>query len=142
MLQLLNDSLSSELVCVLRYRLHQVMSASVGGVAGLTVAGEILQHANEAPGASCSSGGVTDFSPASLPSRSHTLYVESDTLQGMVTEDLLAERVAIEAYLQITRELTDNDPTTRRVLEQILAQEESRADELGDLLDGLPPEKV
>lgn len=85
---------------------------------------------------------MPDFSPASLTSRSHTLYVESDTLQGMVTEDLVAERVAIEAYLQITRELTDNDPTTRRVLEQILAQEESRADELGDLLDGLPPEKV
>ena len=59
-----------------------------------------------------------------------------------MTEDLVAERVAIEAYLQITRELTDNDPTTRRVLEQILAQEESRADELADLLDGLPPEKV
>jgi len=147
-LQMLNDSLASELVCVLRYRLHQFMSASVGGVAGLTVAGEFLQHANEElahadllAGRIVQLGGMPDFSPATLTSRSHTMYVESDTLHGMVTEDLVAERVAIEAYLQIIRELADDDPTTRRVLEQILAQEEAHADELADLLDGLPAEK-
>lgn len=148
-LQMLNDSLATELVCVLRYRLHQFMSATVGGIPGLAVADEFLQHANEELAHAdllaeriVQLGGKPDFSPATLATRSHTVYVESDSLRGMLTEDLVAERIAIEAYLQIIRTIGADDPTTRRLLEQILAQEETHADELSDLLQGLPPDRA
>lgn len=144
-ISLLNDALSTELVCALRYRSHHFMSAARGGIAGFAVTGELLQHSQEELAhadrlASRISqlGGVPDFSPQGLASRSHTDYVVSTSLQHMLTEDLVAERIAIETYTALVRFVADKDPTTRRLFEDILAQEEDHADELSDLLRRLP----
>lgn len=144
-ISLLNDALSTELVCVLRYRSHHFMSAARGGIAGFAVTGELLQHAQEelAHADRLASritqlGGVPDFSPQGLASRSHTDYVVSTSLQHMLTEDLVAERIAIETYTALVRFVADKDPTTRRLFEDILEQEEEHADELSDLLRRLP----
>ena len=144
-ISLLNDALSTELVCALRYRSHHFMSAARGGIAGFAVTGELLQHSQEELAhadrlASRISqlGGQPDFSPQNLASRSHTDYVASTSLQHMLTEDLVAERIAIETYTALVRFVADKDPTTRRLFEDILAQEEDHADELSDLLRRLP----
>ena len=146
-LQLLNDSLATELVCVLRYRAHHVMSASTGGIAGHAVTEELLQHALEEQGHAdrlaeriVQLGGVPDFNPATLAGRSHTDYVVGDSLKAMLTEDLVAERIAIETYSAIVRFIGDKDMTTRRMLEQILEKEEEHADELADFLRRVPLE--
>ena len=144
-LKLLNDSLATELVCVLRYRNHHFMSASVGGIAGFAVTDELMEHSKEEQEHAdrlaeriTQLGGEPDFSPKSLSTRSHTDYVISDSLRGMLTEDLVAERIAIETYGSIIRYIGDKDPTTRRLLEQILEKEEEHADELADFLKRLP----
>ena len=144
-ISLLNDALSTELVCVLRYRSHHFMSAARGGIAGFAVTGELMQHAQEelAHADRLASritqlGGVPDFSPQGLAKRSHTDYVVSTSLHHMLTEDLVAERIAIETYTALVRFVADKDPTTRRLFEDILAQEEDHADELSDLLRRLP----
>jgi bacterioferritin len=148
-LKLLNDSLATELVCVLRYRRHHFMAR---GIQSQGVAQEFLDHSNEEQGHAdqiaeriVQLGGAPDFAPDGLTRRSHAEYVEGDTLAAMIREDLVAERIAIDSYRESIRYLGEQDPTTRRMLEGILAVEEQHADELSDLLvafpDGLPGKK-
>jgi bacterioferritin len=144
-IKLLNDSLATELVCVLRYRNHHFMSAAIGGIAGFAVTGELLQHSQEELAHAdklanriTQLGGQPDFAPDTLATRSHADYAVSGSLRGMLTEDLVAERIAIDTYTAIIRFVADKDPTTRRVFEEILAQEEEHADELADFLKRLP----
>ena len=143
-LKLLNDSLATEIVCVLRYRRHHFMAK---GIHAKGIADEFLVHANEEQGHAdeiaeriVQLGGEPDFAPGGLATRSHAEYVEGDTLVDMIKEDLVAERIAIDSYRDIIQYIGDHDSTTRRMLEGILAVEEKHADELADLLEELPPE--
>lgn len=140
--KLLNDALATELVCVLRYRRHYFMAK---GIEAKSVADEFLVHANEEQGHAdqiadriVQLGGAPDFSPDTLSSRSHAEYVEADSLVGMIKENLVAERIAIDSYREMVEYIGAKDPTTRRMLEAILAVEEKHADELADLLRALP----
>jgi len=137
-LKLLNDSLATELICVLRYRRHYFMAR---GIQSQSVAREFLEHSNEELGHAdelaeriVQLGGEPEFSPNELTDRSHAEYVAGTSLASMIREDLVAERIAIDSYRDIIRYLGDSDPTTRRMLEGILAVEEQHADELSDLL--------
>lgn len=141
-LKLLNESLATELVCVLRYRRHHFMAR---GIHSKSIADEFLIHSNEEQGHAdqiaeriVQLGGEPDFAPDGLASRSHAEYVEGKSLDGMIKEDLVAERVAIDSYREIIQYLGDHDPTTSQMLKGILAVEEEHADELADLLEGLP----
>ena len=141
-LKLLNEALATEIVCVLRYRRHHFMAR---GIHGQTVGAEFLVHSNEEQGHAdqlaariVQLGGEPDFSPDSLSERSHAEYVPAKTLTGMIRENLVAERIAIDSYRDMVRYLGDQDPTTSDLLNQILAVEEQHADELADLLEGLP----
>ena len=141
-LKLLNASLATELVCVLRYRRHHFMAR---GIHSQSVAQEFLDHSNEEQGHAdqiaeriVQLGGAPDFAPDGLAGRSHAEYVEGDTLVSMIKEDLVAERIAIDSYREIIQYLGDQDPTTRRLMESILAVEEEHADELADLLVAFP----
>jgi bacterioferritin len=143
-IRLLNDSLATELVCVLRYRRHHFMSANLGGIAGFAITAEFLEHSNEEQAHAdklaeriVQLGGEPDFNPEGLTARSHAAYAEGKDLAGMVREDLIAERIAVETYGEIVRYLGDKDPTTRRMLEKILAQEEEHADDMSDFLKRL-----
>jgi bacterioferritin len=136
--KLLNDSLATELVCVLRYKRHHFTAA---GLASPKIAEEFLVHANEesAHGDRLAQrivqlGGEPDFSPASLVDRSHAAYDESRDLKAMIKANLIAERVAIESYSQAITLIGDKDSTTRRLLEDILSDEQGHADELKDWL--------
>ena len=141
-LKMLNDALATEIVCVLRYRRHHFMAK---GIESKSIADEFMLHSNEEQGHAdllaeriVQLGGEPDFSPDSLTGRSHAEYIEADTLVKMIKEDLIAERIAIDSYREMIQYLGDQDPTTRRMLEAILAVEESHAEEMADLLDGLP----
>lgn len=141
-LKLLNDSLATEIVCVLRYRRHHFMAK---GIHSKSVADEFLVHSNEEQGHAdqiaeriVQLGGVPNFSPDGLLSRSHAEYVPGESLVDMIKEDLVAERIAIDSYRDIIQYLGDKDPTTRRMMESILAVEEEHADDMADLLEGLP----
>lgn len=143
-LKLLNDSLATELVCVLRYRRHHFMAQ---GIHSQAVAQEFLDHSNEEQGYAdeiaariVQLGGAPDFAPEGLADRSHADYVEGDSLASMIKEDQVAERIAIDSYRDIIRYLGNQDPTTRRLMESILAVEEQHADELAGLLEALPDE--
>jgi bacterioferritin len=143
-LALLNASLATEIVCVLRYRRHYFMAR---GIHSQPVAQAFLEHSNEEQGHAdqiaeriVQLGGAPDFSPAGLAGRSHAEYVEGDTLASMIREDLVAERIAIDSYRELIRYLGDDDPTSRRLIEAILAVEEEHADELADLLVAFPVE--
>ena len=145
-LKMLNDALATEIVCVLRYRRHYFMAR---GLESKGVAEEFLAHSNEELGHAdqlaeriVQLGGEPDFSPAGLTGRSHAEYVEGAALFDMIKEDLVAERIAIDSYRDFIRYLADNDPTTRRMLESILAVEEEHADDLADLLQGVPAAPV
>jgi bacterioferritin len=134
----LNAALATEIVCVLRYRRHHFMAK---GIHSKGIADEFLAHSNEEQGHAdliaeriVQLGGEPDFSPDGLAGRSHAEYVEGATLIDMVREDLVAERIAIDSYRGVIQYLGDKDPTTRRMLESILAVEEQHADELADLL--------
>jgi bacterioferritin len=136
--KLLNDALATELVCVLRYRRHYFMAQ---GIQSRGIADEFLAHANEEQEHAdqiarriVQLGGEPDFSPDTLSSRSHAEYREGDSLVDMIKEDLVAERVAIDSYREIILYLGDRDPTTRNLMEGILAVEEEHANELVDLL--------
>ena len=142
-LKLLNDSLATELVCVLRYRRHHFMAR---GIHSQSVAQEFLDHSNEELGHAdeiaeriVQLGGQPDFAPTGLAGRSHAEYVEGQSLAGMIHEDLVAERIAIDSYRDVIRYLGDHDPTTRRMLEGILAMEEQHAEDLASLLAELSP---
>jgi bacterioferritin len=137
--RLLNDSLATELVCVLRYKRHHFTAQ---GLASPAIAAEFLVHANEeaAHGDRLAKrivqlGGEPDFSPDTLLARSHAAYDESKDLHAMLRANLTAERIAVEAYRQLIKLVGDKDPTTRRLLEDILADEETHADELADWLE-------
>jgi bacterioferritin len=141
-LKLLNESLATEIVCVLRYRRHHFMAK---GIESKSIADEFLVHSNEEQGHAdqlaeriVQLGGEPDFSPQGLAERSHAEYVEGATLAGMIKEDLVAERIAIDSYRGFIQYLGDKDPTTRRMLESILAVEEQHADELAGLLQDMP----
>jgi bacterioferritin len=136
--KLLNDALATELVCVLRYKRHYF---TADGVQSPAIAEEFLVHANEESAHAdkiaeriVQLGGEPDFNPATLQGRSHAQYDDSKDLQAMVRANLIAERIAIEAYRQMIALIGDKDTTTRRMLEGILAQEEEHADELKDWL--------
>lgn len=141
-LKLLNNALATEIICVLRYRRHHYMAR---GIESKSIADEFLAHSNEELGHAdliaeriVQLGGEPDFSPDSLTSRSHAEYIAADSLANMVKENLIAERIAIDSYREMIQYLGDQDPTTRRMLESILAVEEKHAEEMADLLGGLP----
>ena len=135
-IKLLNDALATELVCVMRYKRHHFTAK---GLASPKIAEEFMAHALEetAHGDSIAErivqlGGEPDFSPATLLDRSHADYDESSDLKAMIKANLIAERVAIEAYSQMIAMIGDKDSTTRRMLEAILSQEQEHAEELSD----------
>ncbi len=141
-LHLLSDALATEIVCVLRYRRHHFMAR---GIHSQAVAQEFLEHSMEEQGHAdeiaeriVQLGGQPDFSPDNLSSRSHAEYVEGDTLDSMIRENLIAERIAIDSYREMIQYLGDRDSTTRRMIEGILASEEQHADDLADLLVSSP----
>ena len=136
--KLLNDALATELVCILRYKRHYF---TANGVQSPPIADEFLVHANEESAHAdkiaeriVQLGGEPDFAPSHLLERSHAGYDASTDLQSMVRANLVAERIAVESYRQMINLIGDKDPTTRRMLEEILAQEEEHADELKDWL--------
>lgn len=137
-IKLLNEALATEIVCVLRYKRHFYMASGINAQA---VAQEFLQHASEEQahadqiaGRIVQLGGAPDFSPEGLLTRSHAEYVEGKDLLDMIREDLVAERIAIDSYREMIAYLGTNDPTSRRMLEGILAMEEEHADDLASLL--------
>src|SRR5581483_59250 len=140
-IKLLNEALATEIVCVLRYKRHYFMAQ---GIHSDPIAQEFLQHANEEQGHAdaiagriVQLGGSPNFSPDGLLSRAHSEYVEGQTLVDMIKEDLIAERVAIDSYTEMIRFIGDNDLTTRRILETILAVEEEHADDLASFLEDI-----
>jgi bacterioferritin len=140
-IRLLNEALATEIVCVLRYKRHHYTAK---GIHSLAVAQEFLEHANEEQGHAdriaeriAQLDGEPDFDPAGMLTRSHSQYVAGDDLIEMIEEDLVAERIAIESYSGIIRYLADNDPTSRRMMEEILANEEEHAEEMKTLLEAL-----
>lgn len=140
-IDVLNTALATELVCVLRYKRHYFMAQ---GIASESVKNEFLEHANEEQDHAdqlCDRivqlGGEPDLNPEGLASRSHSQYVEGKDLVDMIREDLVAERIAIDSYREIVQWLADRDPTTRRVMEEILAKEEEHAEDLSSMLQGM-----
>lgn len=137
-LDMLNQALSTEIVCVLRYRRHSFMAR---GIDSEPVAQEFMQHSNEEllhadkiAERIIQLGGEPDFNPDRISKRSHSEYVESNDLKTMIDENLVAERIAIESYRKMIEFVSTDDPTTRRLLEDILAVEEEHAEDLSTLL--------
>ena len=140
-IRLLNEALATELVCVLRYKLHYFMAQ---GIHSQAVAAEFLEHANEEQGHAdqiaariIQLGGKPNMNPEGLTARSHSEYKEAGTLVDMIKENLVAERIAIDSYGEMVRYIGDDDPTTRRMLEGILATEEEHADDLRNVIETL-----
>ena len=140
-IKLLNEALATEIVCVLRYKRHYFMAS---GIHAEGVAAEFLQHANDEQGHAdqiaariVQLGGEPNFNPDGLLTRSHAEYVEGETLVDMIKEDLVAERIAIDSYRDMINYFGNDDPTTRRLMESILAVEEEHADDLVNLLSEL-----
>jgi bacterioferritin len=139
-IDVLNDVVATEIVCYLRYSQHAIVATGLdrAQVAAEFVenAAQELQHGLWAAGRIDQLGGKPDFDPATLAVRSHTEYVEAEPadLKKMLTENLVAERIVITTYQEIIRWIGDDDPTTRGLLEKILAEEEEHADELNTLL--------
>ena len=139
-LKLLNDALATELVCTLRYKRHYFMAKGINSEA---VAAEFAEHASEEQEHAdrlaeriVQLGGAPDFAPDRIKGRAHSEYKEGTDLTDMIRENLVAERIAIDTYREIIRYLGDNDVTTRRLFEEILAVEEEHADDMADLLAG------
>jgi len=137
--KLLNEALATEIVCVLRYKRHHYMAS---GIHAESVAAEFLEHANEEQGHADSIAqrivqlkGEPNFNPEGLLSRSHAEYVEGTSLTDMIKEDLVAERIAIDSYREMITYFGNDDPTSRRLMEEILAVEEEHADDLVNLLE-------
>lgn len=145
-LKIMNDALATEIICVLRYKRHYYMAS---GIHAGTVADEFLEHATQEQEHAdriaeriTQLGGEPDFQPQRLAERSHSEYVEGKDLLDMIREDLVAERIAIDSYREIIHYLGDNDPTSRRMFEEILAVEEEHADDLKRLIDELSGKRV
>jgi bacterioferritin len=141
--KILNEALATEIVCVLRYRRHYFMAS---GIHAESVAAEFLQHSNEEQGHAdqiaariVQLNGAPDLNPAGLLTNSHAEYVEGTTLLDMIKEDLVAERIAIDSYREMIQYFGNDDPTSRRMLEGILAVEEEHADDLVSLLEEVGP---
>ena len=139
--RLLNDALATELVCVLRYKRHYFMAQ---GINAQSVAAEFQQHATDEQAHAdqiaariVQLAGEPDFSPANLLTRSHAEYVEGGSLVDMIKEDLVAERIAIDSYRDLIAYFGNQDPTSRRLMEGILAMEEEHADDLAELLQDM-----
>jgi bacterioferritin len=140
-IRLLNEALATEIICVLRYKRHYFMA---NGLFAQTVANEFLEHANEEQEHAdqiaeriVQLGGSPDLSPQGLLTRSHSEYVEGGSLQDMIKEDLVAERIAIDSYREMIEYIGADDSTTRSMLESILAREEEHAEDLVSLLNEL-----
>ncbi|HEY4880602.1 MAG TPA: ferritin-like domain-containing protein [Steroidobacteraceae bacterium] len=138
-IQLLNEALATELVCVLRYKRHYYATK---GIRAKVAAAEFLEHAQDEQGHAdeisqriVQLGANPDLNPSTLASRSHAEYDESTDLPGMLKANLIAERVAIESYREMIAYVGERDPTTHRMLKGILAKEEEHAEDLADLLD-------
>ncbi len=141
-ISVLNDVLATETVCTLRYRRHYFMA---DGIASESVKQEFLEHAREEQEHAdrvseriVQLGGEPDLNPRTLADRSHAEYVEGTDLRSMIEEDLVAERIAIETYTEIARWLGDPDPTSRRLIENILEKEEEHAEDLVSLMGRFP----
>lgn len=137
-INMLNEALATEIVCVLRYRRHYYMSK---GINSEPIAQEFLEHSTEEQGHAdkialriVQLGGEPDLNPDGLSAKSHAEYVVGKDLKDMIKEDLVAERIAVNSYKQMINCIGMTDPTTRRLLEEILANEEEHADELSNLL--------
>jgi bacterioferritin len=137
--KILNEALATEIVCVLRYKRHYFMAA---GIHAESVATEFLEHANDEQGHADSIAhrivqlqGEPNFNPEGLLMRSHAEYVEGTSLTDMIKEDLVAERIAIDSYREMINYFGNDDPTSRRLMESILAVEEEHADDLVSLLE-------
>lgn len=144
-LRVLNEALATEIVCVLRYKRHHYMAK---GIHSQAVAEEFLEHAAEEQEHAdmiaeriTQLDGEPNFNPDGLLTRSHSEYVEGESLVDMIKEDLVAERIAIESYSEIIRYLADNDPTSRRLMEEILAKEEEHAEDMKTLLETIAREE-
>ena len=141
-LRLLNEALATELVCTLRYQRHYY---TADGLNAESVKKEFLEHAEEEQRHAAELAkrivqldGKPNFDPQGLAERSHAEYVECDSLGQMIRENLIAERVAIESYKEMIRYIGEDDPTTKRLLEWILAKEEEHAEDLSSLLPQVP----
>ena len=137
--RLLNEALATEIVCVLRYKRHFYMAH---GLVAQSVAEEFLEHAGEEQKHAdkiaeriVQLGGAPNFSPEGLTTRSHAEYKEGGNLIEMIQEDLVAERIAIESYSEMIRFFGNDDPTSRRLMEEILANEEEHAEDMQTLLE-------
>ena len=142
-IKLLNEALATEIVCTLRYRRHHYMAAGINYQA---IADEFMEHARQEQEHADriaerirQLGGAPDFNPEGLLTRSHAQYAEGNSLIDMIKEDLIAERIAIESYMEMIRYFGDNDPTSRRLMEDVLEQEEEHADDMATLLETLDP---
>ncbi len=138
-LKLLNEALATEIVCTLRYRRHYFMAE---GILAESIKQEFLKHAQEEQGHAdqiaeriVQLGGEPNFDPTGLTARSHAEYIEGDSLEDMIREDLVAERIAIESYREMITYMEKRDSTTRRMLESILAKEEEHAEELASMME-------
>ena len=145
-IRLLNEALATELVCILRYKRHYYMAS---GIHAQAVREEFLEHANEEQQHAdqlaeriTQLDGEPNFSPEGLVDRSHSQYVEGTDLIDMIREDLVAERIAIETYADIIRYIGDKDPTSRRVMEEILAKEEEHAEDLRTLIQSFSEKEI
>jgi bacterioferritin len=145
-INVLNEALATELVCVLRYKRHYYMAK---GINAEPVAQEFQQHATEEQAHADQIAqritqlqGEPNFNPEGMTSRSHSEYVEGGSLVDMIREDLVAERIAVESYSEIIRWLGSDDPTTRSLMEEILKVEEEHADDLSNMLATLDPTKA
>jgi bacterioferritin len=140
-IKVLNEVLATELVCVLRYKRHYYMASGIDSEGAkdqfLEHAAEEQQHADRVASRITQLGGEPDLNPAGLASRSHSEYAEGSDLTSMIIEDLIAERIAIDSYSDIVRWLGDNDPSTRRMIEDILKVEEDHAEDMRSLLTKL-----
>jgi bacterioferritin len=145
-IKLLNEALATEIVCVLRYRFHYFMAS---GIHKDGAAKEFLEHSNEEQGHADriaerikQLGGKPEMNPAKIAAASHSEYVEGASLEDMLREDLVAERIAIQSYREMITFFGNQDSTSRRLMEEILAVEEEHADDIADLLFAVEPDNV
>lgn len=138
-IQLLSEALATELVCVLRYRQNYFaakgLNAKVAAAEFLEHANEELAHADRLAERINQLGGDADLNPDTLTKRSHAEYRIGQTLAEMIKENLIAERIAIDSYREMAQFIGDGDPTTTRMLLEILETEEEHADDLKQLLE-------
>ena len=144
--RLLNQALATEIVCVLRYRFHYFMAT---GIHKEGAAQEFLEHSNEEQQHADriaerikQLGGKPELDPSIVAQTSHSEYVEGTSLEDMLREDLVAERIAIQTYREMINFFGEKDPTTRRMMEEILAVEEEHADDIADLLFAVEPDNI